>query len=75
MGKIPDKKQEIKYDPKFFIEDLINIVSMFNEKARLMNEIEFSEKQKTFLAGTILGFTCSLLEINKKLQEWGFLPK
>ena len=66
-------KTEVKYNPNFFIDDMTNLLSMLMEKIELMGEIEFSLKQRSQMAGLILGIATSFNKLNEVLKKWGFL--
>ena len=72
---MPEKKDkaEVKYNPDYFIEDLTNLLESFTNKVRILDEIEFSTKQKAEIAGIMLGTAANFIKIEKKLREWGFL--
>jgi len=70
-----EEKRSIKYKPEYFIDDFSNLMDSLQEKVRIMNEIEFTTKQKAQIAGLVLGITAAFSGINCVLQEWGFLPK
>jgi len=64
-----------KYNPDFFIDDLTNILDMFAEKFKIIDDIEFDRKQKALISGLMTGFSTSFLIAYKKLSGWGFLPE
>lgn len=70
---IDKKKGEVKYSPEFFIDDMTNLLSMIMEKIELMGEIEFSLKQKSQIAGLVLGIATSFGKLNETMKKWGFL--
>lgn len=73
MTDKPDKQNEVKYDPEYFINDLEGILGMLMEKVEMMGEIEFSLRQRSQIAGLILGVATTFGKINDKLKEWGFI--
>jgi len=68
-----EKETEVKYNPNFFIDDMTNLLSLLMEKIELMKEIEFSLKQRSQIAGLILGIATSFNKLNEVLKKWGFL--
>lgn len=64
-----------KYNPDFFIDDLTNILNMFQEKFKIIEHIEFTVKERALISGLMLGFSQTFLLAYKKLAEWGFLPE
>jgi len=68
-----ETRPEVKYSADFYVRDLITILTMVQEKAKLIREIEFSNIQKTQIAGTMMAMgTTHQLFVNR-LKEWGFL--
>jgi len=63
-----------KYNPDFFIDDLTNILNMFAEKFKIIDNIEFTMKEKALISGLMLGFSSNFLVAYNKLASWGFLP-
>jgi len=67
------KKPEIRYQPEYYIDDLANLLGMFMEKIKIIDEIEFTLKQKATIGGMMLGFANVFQSIAKRLREWGFV--
>ncbi|MBA7674073.1 hypothetical protein ES703_82280 [subsurface metagenome] len=67
------KKPEVKYQPEYYIDDLANLLGLFMEKIKIIDEIEFTLKQKATISGMMLGFANVFQSITKKLREWGFV--
>jgi len=68
-------KQAVKYQPEYFIDDLAALMVSFQEKVKILPEIEFDIRQKALISGLMLGAAQSFVSINKVLAEWGFMPK
>jgi len=66
-------KKEAGYTPEYFIDDLTNLLSSFMNKIEVMREIEFTLKQKSQIAGLMMGTANSFTRINEMLKQWGFL--
>jgi len=66
-------KKEAGYTPEYFIDDLTNLLSSFMNKIEIMKEIEFTLKQKSQIAGLIMGVSNSFNKISEMLKQWGFL--
>lgn len=66
-------KKEAKYKPEYYIDDLENLLSAMMEKIKIIDEMEFSLKQKSQIAGMMMGWANCFNYINKKMTEWGFL--
>lgn len=66
-------KKEVGYSPEYFIDDLTNLLSSFMNKIDIMKEIEFTLKQKSQIAGLMMGTANSFNRINEMLKQWGFL--
>lgn len=66
-------KKEAGYTPDYFIDDLTDLLSSLMNKVDIMKEIEFTLKQKSQIAGLILGIMNSFNKINEMLKQWGFL--
>ncbi len=78
--KKKDKKEEViipesRYNPDYFIDDLTNILNMFQEKFKIIEHIEFTVKERALISGLMIGFSSSFLVAYKKLATWGFLPE
>ena len=69
------QKQAVKYQPEYFIDDLAALMVSFQEKVKILPEIEFDIKQKALISGLMLGAAQAFISINEKLAEWGFMPK
>ncbi len=72
---VEKNKQAVKYQPEYFIDDLAALMVSFQEKVKIMPEIEFNIRQKALISGLILGVAQSFIMVNEKLAEWGFMPK
>jgi len=70
---IDKNKKEVEYNAEYFIDDLTNLLSSFMNKMDIMKEMEFTLKQKSQIAGLILGVVTSFNKINEMLKQWGFL--
>ena len=68
-------KQAVKYQPEYFIDDLAALMVSFQEKVKILPEIEFDIKQKALISGLMLGAAQAFINVNAKLAEWGFMPK
>lgn len=66
-------KKEVKYNPEYFIDDLTNLLSSLMNKVDVMKEVEFTLKQRSQIAGLIMGVANSFNRINEMLKQWGFL--
>lgn len=74
-GTADDKKaKELmqKYDPEYFISDLMNIFVLLSEKTDLIKEMEFTPTQKAQIAGSVLGIATIFVNLNKIMISWGF---
>ena len=69
------KKQEVKYQPQYFIDDLAALMVSFQEKIRIISEIEFDTKQKALISGLMLNVSTTFLKLNEVLADWGFMPR
>lgn len=67
------KKLGVRYQPEYYIDDLANLLGLFAEKIKIIDEIEFTLKQKATISGTMLGFANVFQSVIKKLREWGFM--
>lgn len=67
------KKLGVKYQPEYYIDDLVNLLGLFAEKIKIIDEIEFTLKQKATISGLMLGIANVFQSILKKLREWGYL--
>jgi len=74
MGE-KENKQAVKYQPEYYIDDLAALMVSFQEKVKLISEIEFDIKQKALISGLMLGAAQAFVKINAQLAEWGFMPK
>lgn len=70
-----ENKQAVKYQPEYFIDDLAALMVSFQEKVKLLSQIEFDIKQKALISGLMLGAAQAFVCINEKLADWGFMPK
>ena len=66
-------KKEVEYNPKYFIDDLADLLSSFMNKIEIMKEIEFTLKQRSQIAGMMMGVANTFNKINEMLKQWGFL--
>lgn len=69
------QKQAVKYQPQYFIDDLAALMVSFQEKIRIISEIEFDIKQKALISGLMLNVSTTFLKLNEVLAEWGFMPR
>lgn len=69
------QKQAAKYQPQYFIDDLAALMVSFQEKIRIISEIEFDIKQKALISGLMLNVSTTFLKLNEVLAEWGFMPR
>ena len=67
------KKPGIKYQPEYYIDDLANLLGLLMEKIKIIDEIEFTLKQKATISGMMLGVGHAFNSILKKLRVWGFM--
>ena len=70
-----EKNKQAEYEPEYFINDLTDLLSSFMNKIDIMKEIEFMLKQKSQIAGLIMGLITSFNQITETLKKWGFLIK
>lgn len=68
-------KQVVKYQPEYFIDDLAALMVSFQEKVKILSEIEFDVRQKAMISGLMLGVAQAFVSVNAQLAEWGFMPK
>ncbi len=74
--KMDDKqKQAVKYQPKYYIDDLAALMVSFQEKVKILPDIEFDVKQKALISGLMLSVSTSFIKLNEVLAEWGFMPR
>jgi len=73
MGKDKENKKEAEYSPEYFIDDLGNLLSSFMNKIEVMKEIEFTLKQRSQIAGMMMGVASAFNKIHDQLKEWGFM--
>ena len=74
MGE-KENKQAVKYQPQYFIDDLAALMVSFQEKVRILPDIEFDIKQRALISGLMLSVSTTFLKLNEVLAEWGFMPK
>ena len=74
MGE-KENKQAVKYQPQYFIDDLAALMVSFQEKIKIISEIEFDTKQKALISGLMLNVSTTFLKLNEVLADWGFMPR
>ena len=68
-------KQAVKYQPQYYIDDLAALMVSFQEKVKILPDIEFDVKQKALISGLMLSVSTSFIKLNEVLAEWGFMPR
>lgn len=66
------KKTEVKYQPRYYIDDLDILLGTLREKVKLLNEIDFDTRQRATIAGLMMGISDVFNSFVKKLTEWGY---
>ena len=74
MGE-KENKQAVKYQPQYYIDDLAALVVSFQEKVKILPDIEFDVKQKALISGLMLSVSTSFIKLNEVLADWGFMPR
>jgi len=69
------QKQAVKYQPEYYIDDLAALMASFQEKVKILPDIEFDAKQKALISGLMLSVSTSFIKVNKVLADWGFMPR
>jgi len=70
-----ENKQAVKYQPQYFIDDLAALMVSFQEKVRILPDIEFDIKQRALISGLMLSVSTTFIKLNEVLAEWGFMPR
>ena len=59
-------------DSAEFMDNFENLLSWFIESVDALQEVELSLRQKSQIAGMIMGVANQFIRLNEKLKEWGY---